>query len=202
MENIIPVELISFYASVYENNVELSWTTAAETNNNGFEIQRSQDHKNDKSLEWEIVGFIPGFGTTTEPKSYSFTDEDVLSGKYKYRLKQMDFDGSFVFSDIIDVSVNAVTGYLLEQNYPNPFNPTTEIKFTIPSVTLSEVEECLVTLRVYDVLGNEVATLVDEEKPAGYYSVSFNAIGLSSGVYFYQLSAGDFFETKKMVLLR
>lgn len=202
MENIIPVELVSFNAAVDKNCIRLNWITASETNNAGFEIQRSQEHKNDKSLEWEIVGFVKGFGTTTEPKSYFFVDEGVLSGKFKYRLKQIDFDGSYVYSDIIDVNVNSISDYLLEQNFPNPFNPATEIRYYIPLMNLNQDIPLKVKLAVFDVLGNEIAVLVDEEKSAGSYKVTYNAFGLPSGVYFYQLRIGDFMSSKKMTILK
>ena len=150
-----------------------------------------------------------GFGTTTEPKSYSFTDEDVTTGIYTYRLKQIDFDGSFEYSNEIEVEVDFTPKeFVLYQNYPNPFNPNTTIKFTVPSVIANEVKQSqLVTLKIFDVLGNEVATLVNEEKQPGVYEVEFNGHSdegqnLSSGFYFYQLDAGSITYTKKMILLR
>ncbi len=151
------------------------------------------------------IGFVTGHGTTTEPQFYSFTDESVPSGEYQYRLKQIDFDGSFEYSEIVEVEIEAPTEFSLEQNYPNPFNPITKIKYTISSVTLRQAQsDILVTLKVYDVLGNEVATLVNEEKPAGEYEVEFSdkSEGLPSGIYFYQLAAGNFLQTKKMILMK
>ncbi|MCK7526056.1 MAG: T9SS type A sorting domain-containing protein [Ignavibacteriales bacterium] len=138
------------------------------------------------------------------------TDQSPVAGKSYYRLKQIDFDGSFEYSNIVEVDLNIPTQFSLEQNYPNPFNPSTKIKYSIPNVTLSGVEGSRVILKVYDVLGNEVATLVNEEKPAGNYEVNFNASKLSSGVYFYKLRVEDpstssgegFVQTKKMILLR
>jgi hypothetical protein len=199
----IPVELTSFTASVSDNNVELNWTTATETNNRGFEIERyalSAKHKG-----WEKIGFVAGFGTTTEPKSYSFVDENISSGTYSYRLKQIDYDGSYEFSEVIEVEVAQIYKFSLEQNYPNPFNPSTSIQYAVDS-------RQFVTLIVFDILGREVATLVNEEKPAGKYEVEFNAAelpsgvsakgGYASGVYFYQLKAGNYIETKKMVLMK
>jgi len=208
-QNVIPVELISFTASVLqnENAVQLNWTTATEINNSGFEILRgvypaNSGTQNDN--EWKNIGFVPGFGTTTEPKSYSFVDNGVTTGTYKYRLKQIDFDGSFEYSNEIEVAVDFTPKeFLLYQNYPNPFNPTTKIKYTIPNVeTHRDASLQMVTLKVYDVLGNEVATLVNEEKQPGVYEVEFDASNLSSGIYFYQLKAGNFISIKKMVLLR
>jgi hypothetical protein len=212
----IPVELQSFTAEVIENNVQLFWLTATETNNSGFEIQRTsplpspyQGEGGEAGRGWETVGFVPGFGTTTEVHHYSFVDEGLQSGNYQYRLKQIDFDGSFEYSNIIEVTIDAPTKFALEQNYPNPFNPTTKIKFTIPSVETHRDASLQVTLKVYDVLGNEVATLVNEVKQPGTYEVEFNIAShsgnvrnLKSGIYFYQLKAGSFVETKKMVLMK
>ncbi|MBK9099090.1 MAG: T9SS type A sorting domain-containing protein [bacterium] len=196
-DNIIPVELLSFTAELYGNDVKLFWSTSTETNNSGFEILRFAQNNNNS---WVNIGFVPGFGTTTEVHQYSFTDQSLQTGKYQYRLKQIDFDVTFTFSNIIEVTVDAPIIFSLEQNYPNPFNPTTKIKFSVPSNVKSEVSN--VTLKIYDVLGNEVSILVNEPIPAGAYEIEFSGINLSSGIYFYQLKAGSFVETKKMVLLR
>ena len=215
----VPVELTSFTASVQSKIIYLSWSTATETNNQGFEILRKALNEDDG---WNNLGFVPGHGTTTETQQYSFTDNDVSAGKYQYRLKQIDFDGSFEYSNVIEVEIGSPDEFNLSQNYPNPFNPSTKIKFTIPSVTLSpdknginSIEGSAVTLKVYDILGNEIATLVNEEKPAGSYEVEFDGHSnegqnLPSGVYFYQLKAGNpstssgqgFIQTKKMVLMK
>jgi hypothetical protein len=205
---IVPVELVSFNYKMYNGSVKLDWITATEINNQGFEILRSAQNDN----VWETIGFVPGFGTTTEPKSYSFIDKDISSGFYSYRLKQVDFDGSMVYSNVIEVEVGAPTKFSLEQNYPNPFNPSTKIKFTIPAVETRHASPLqMVTMKVFDILGNEVATLVNEELPAGEYEVEFHSNdtsdlsfrlvrNLSSGVYFYKLIAGTFSDTKKMIL--
>ncbi len=145
---------------------------------------------------------MAGNGTSTEVHSYSFTDQNPVDGKSYYRLKQIDFDGSFEYSNIVEVDLTLPIVFSLEQNYPNPFNPSTKIKYSIPNVTLSGVEGSRVILKVFGILGNEVETLVNEDKPAGNYEVNFDASKLSSGVYFYQLQAGSFVETKKMILLR
>ncbi|MBE0569982.1 MAG: T9SS type A sorting domain-containing protein [Ignavibacteriaceae bacterium] len=188
----IPVELISFNASIINKKVHLNWSAATETNNSGFEILRFTQNDN----EWNSIGFVPGFGTTTEPKSYSFSDEDVTTGTYNYRLKQIDFDGMFTYSNEIEVEVDFTPKeFVLYQNYPNPFNPSTVISYQLP---LSSD----VTLKVYDVLGNEVATLVNEEKQAGVYEVEFDGSSLASGMYLYKLQAGSFIETKKMILTK
>ncbi|MBK6915101.1 MAG: hypothetical protein IPH11_16075 [Ignavibacteriales bacterium] len=215
VEHIVPVELTFFTATAELNSVSLNWQTATETNNSGFEIERKQVGSPQSSVgnqDWNQIAFVPGFGTTAEPKSYSFTDENLSAGTYQYRLKQLDFDGSFEYSNTVEVEINSPTEFTLEQNYPNPFNPTTKIKYTIPSVTLSLSKgDIPVSLKVFDVLGNEVATLVNEPRQPGSYEVEFNvghAISLSSGVYYYQLrvypvsGAVSFVETKKMILLR
>jgi len=197
----VPVELTSFTTNTITNTVELQWITASELNNSGFEIQRKFN-----TSEFESIGFINGNGTTTEESNYSFTDYNLTEGQYSYRLKQIDFDGTFEFSNEINVEINSPENFSLAQNYPNPFNPSTTIKYSIPNVTLSGVEGSRVQLKVFDVLGNEVATLVNEYKNAGSYEVDFSTTGgatsLSSGVYFYKLSAGSFVQTKKMILLK
>ncbi|MEJ5261841.1 MAG: T9SS type A sorting domain-containing protein [Ignavibacterium sp.] len=196
-QNIIPVELTSFSANVNGNDVQLSWSTATETNNRGFEIQRSVIPSGARNLSWEAAGFVNGKGTTTEPQSYSFVDKNLSSGKYAYRLKQIDLDGTTEYSNEIEVEIISPNEFVLEQNYPNPFNPTTVINFVIPSEARN-----LVTLKVYDVLGNEVATLVDEYKEAGRYKVEFDASRLASGVYTYKLTAGSFVSSKKMMVIK
>jgi hypothetical protein len=199
----IPVELISFTCVVDEDVVNLFWQTATETNNQGFEILRFA--QND-SEGWKRIGFVEGKGTTTEIQSYSFQDKPE-PGKYKYRLKQIDYDGSYEYSQEIEAEVKPPLVFSLEQNYPNPFNPNTTIRYTIPSVIANEVKQSqLVTLKVYDILGNEIAALVNEEQPAGKYEVEFDASSgfrnLTSGIYFYQLKAGTFVQTKKMILMK
>ena len=151
---------------------------------------------------WEKIGFVTGKGTTTEIINYSFVDDELLTKKTFYRLKQIDFDGTFSYSDEVEVDVNTPLTFSLAQNYPNPFNPVTTIRYSIPNVTLSGVEGSRVQLKIYDVLGNEVATLENEYKSAGTYEVEFNAAKYTSGVYFYRLQAGSFVETKKMILLK
>ena len=195
---LIPVELTSFTSSVAENDVTLNWQTATETNNQGFEVQRKQVFSPQSSVgngEWDVLSFITGNGTTTEPQSYSFYDKKLEAGKYQYKLKQIDFDGTFEYSNIVEVEIAAPLEFSLEQNYPNPFNPSTIINYQLPKAGN-------VTLKVYDVLGKEVATLVNEEKPAGNYEVEFDASNLASGVYYYQLRAGEFLFSKKMLLLK
>ncbi|MFN3871890.1 MAG: M14 family zinc carboxypeptidase [Ignavibacterium sp.] len=202
----IPVELTAFTSNVIDNDVHLEWNTATETNNKGFEIQRCVIPDKAKNLNWEIIGFVNGKGTTTEPQRYYFVDKSLINGSYSYRLKQIDFDGSFKLSDEIEVIIESPETFSLEQNYPNPFNPGTKISWQSPVSGWQ-------TLKIYDILGNEIATLVDEFREAGSYEIEFNVtqtINLCSGVYFYQLrlteqsssSVKVFVETKKMILMR
>jgi len=193
-----PVELISFTAIVNERDVELSWITATELNNSGFEILRCA--QNDNSI-WEKIGFVKGKGTTTENTLYNYTDKNLSSGSYNYRLKQIDYDGSYQYYNLKEtIEISNQFSFALEQNYPNPFNPTTTISYSIP-------EDGIVTLKVFDALGNEVRRLVGEEQEAGSYQVKFNAEGLSSGIYFYNLNThgingGNFNSTMKMMILK
>ncbi len=190
----IPVELTSFTASSNGNQVILSWSTATETNNKGFGIERKP-----ADSEYSEIGFIPGYGTTTENISYTYTDSKVSPGIYTYRLKQIDLDGSYEYSPEVEVEVTTPIESELEQNYPNPFNPSTNIQYSVST-------KQYVTLVVYDIIGNEVATLVNEEKPAGTYEVEFNPPPgnryPASGIYFYQLKAGEYIQTKKMILIK
>jgi photosystem II stability/assembly factor-like uncharacterized protein len=192
----IPVELVSFSADVYSNDVVLSWITATETNNYGFEILRSL---NDGTQIWETIGFVAGNGTSSEFRNYSFTDVNVAAGNYLYRLKQLDYGGNYSLLKIVEVTVLPPDNYVLMQNYPNPFNPNTRIAFNVPTSSHT-------ILKVTDVIGNVVATLLDGFIPPGSYELDFDASsingGLPSGVYFYTLQAGDFSVTKKMMLLR
>ena len=171
-----PVELTSFNASSQKNYVELNWTTATEINNHGFEVQRSSTNS-----EFVTVGFVEGNGTTTQEHNYSFKDIDV-SGFLRYRLKQVDFDGSFEYSDIIEVEVLGNVSYELAQNYPNPFNPVTNVSYTLPA-------ESQVKLSVYNPLGELVETIVNQKQEAGKYDAIWNAANHPSGVYIYTLDA-------------
>jgi photosystem II stability/assembly factor-like uncharacterized protein len=196
----IPVELISFTANITGNKVELNWVTATEKNNKGFEIEKSQKSEVKRQMNWEKVGYVPGNGTTTESQSYSFTDNSVQSGKYLYRLKQIDFDGTYEYSDAVEVEVNIPLQFSLSQNYPNPFNPSTKIKYSVPATANNKAG--LVTLTIYDILGNEVETLVNKIQSSGEYEVTFKANNLSSGIYFYRLSSGSYSQIKKMILMK
>lgn len=194
----IPVELTSFLSDVNDDDVILSWKTATETNNRGFEVERFNSEsitQNSGTSRWERIGFVSGYGTTVNPKSYSFTDRNVPAGKCIYRLKQVDFDGSYEYSKEIEVYVNAPDEFSLEQNFPNPFNPKTKIKYSIPIGGF-------VKLVIYDMLGNEVRVLVNEKKQTGIHTVDFDGSSFSSGVYLYRLISGDFVVTKKLVLIK
>ncbi len=177
--NVIPVELRSFTASCIDNSVHLKWETETETNNYGFEVQRTLTGED----RWQNIAFIPGRGTTTEPGDYSYIDENLPAGVYKYRLKQIDFDGSSTLSEEVKVEVISSGGYTLGQNYPNPFNPVTVINYAVPA-------QSRVSIRILDVLGNEIETLVDEEKPAGNYEVSWNAANYAQRSLFLQAKIG------------
>jgi Secretion system C-terminal sorting domain len=193
-ENVVPVEQLSFtyYVLQNKNAVLLKWETSTETNNSGFEILRFT--QNDK--EWKEIGFIEGNGTTTEPKSYSFTDKEIIAGTYKYRLKQIDYDGTFKYSNELDVTVDfAPKEFVLYQNYPNPFNPTTVINFSIP-------ENTNITLSIYNILGQTVAELLKSKLIAGNYSYQWNAGKEAAGIYICELKTDRFRSMKKMVLLR
>ena len=187
----LPIELASFVSSVSGRNVDLKWATSEETNNSGFDIERSSVNGS-----WSKIGNVTGNGTTSSGHSYSYTDRNVASGNYNYRLKQIDFNGHFEYFNLTgEVNVGIPTKFELSQNYPNPFNPSTKINFDLPT-------DGKVSLKIFDMSGKEIMTLVNEVKTAGYYSVSFNASSLSSGVYFYRLTADNFTSTKKMMLVK
>ena len=200
----VPVELISFNAVLQGDEVNLYWSTASELNNYGFEIERMNSPlQGGESGMWEKIGFVEGDGTTNNLQNYHFTDYigDMPGNTLKYRLKQIDFDGSYNYSKEVAVTNNLPTKFALEQNYPNPFNPTTTIKYSIPDIA-SGFSLSNVTLILYDVLGRDIATLVNETKPAGNYEIVFDGTSLSAGIYFYKLSLGEYSETKKMMILK
>ncbi len=192
----IPVEFTSFTGSVMQDGVLLKWTTATELNNQGFDIERSTGVQT-----WQKIGYVPGFGTTTEPKAYSFLDGDVTTGTYNYRLKQIDFDGTAAYTEAIEVVVDFTpSNFELSQNYPNPFNPSTTIQFQVPQASD-------VTVVIYDMLGQAVKSLFAGQIQAGKYTVEWDGTNnagskLSSGSYIYRMTAGDFVDTKEMILLK
>jgi hypothetical protein len=196
----LPVELSSFTAKVIRNGgVQLNWTTETEVDNYGFDIERAESKNGVKNggLNFNKIDFIEGHGNSNSPKEYSYTDQYADYGNYAYRLKQIDTDGSFEYSDIIEVEAgNIPEGFVLEQNYPNPFNPTTSIKFA-----LAETQQ--VELKVFDVLGNEIATLFNGIADGGkVYEAEFKAANLSSGIYFYRLETERKVENRKMLLIK
>ena len=200
----LPVQATDFAATPHVNSVTLRWTTQTEVNNYGFDIERkaisgqlSAVSQTSSNTQWISVGFVKGAGTNADPRQYSFVDRDLPAATYAYRLKQVDQDGSFKFSREVNVEVgNAPRVFTLSQNYPNPFNPTTTIEFTLE-------HDGRVTLRVYDILGREVVTLLNENRGAGeYQKVVFDASRLSSGVYYVVLRSGSKQRSEKMVLLK
>jgi hypothetical protein len=188
-----PVELVSFNVKVRNKVVLLDWKTATEVNNYGFEIERASSSTS-PIQGWEKIGFVNGHGNSNSPKDYIFEDSKLSTNSYHYRLKQVDNDGTFSFSNSVSVSLNQVPGnFALYQNYPNPFNPTTSIKYTI-------AEESFVIIKIYNIIGSEIATLVNDKLSAGNHEINFDASSLSSGAYIYKIQAGNFSETKKMIL--
>lgn len=187
---IVPVELTSFTAISNGNDVTLNWSTATEVNNAGFEVQRLEGES-----EFVTIGFIPGHGTTTEAKNYKFIDANLSSGSYTYRLKQVDFDGTFAYSDEVNVDITSPAEFELVQNYPNPFNPSTTIKFVIP-------QSSEVSLKVYNALGQEVRSLINQFLESGIHTINFDASALNSGIYFYRLDAGKYSDVRKMTLIK
>lgn len=191
----LPVEMETFTFSINANDVDLFWTTSSEINNYGYDIERLK-FTGVISTEWKKIGFVPGSGTTNSSMYYNYKDKGLESGKYKYRIKQVDLNGNYEYLEMSgEVFIGAPKKYFLSENYPNPFNPVTKISFDIP-------ERSPVTLKIYDVNGREVGTLVNETKEAGFYTVSFDASSLSSGVYFYRMISDDFVMARKMLLLK
>lgn len=189
----LPVELSSFVSSVNKNNVQLNWGTITETNNKGFSIERS----NASEISWNEIKFVNGAGSSSSPVNYSYEDKNLTTAKYKYRLKQIDYNGNYKYYDLQnEVEVGVPSKFELGQNYPNPFNPTTKINFALPL-------DSRVMLKVYDMTGRELSTLVNGElKTAGYYTVDFNGSGFASGLYIYRIQTDKESVSKKMVLVK
>jgi Secretion system C-terminal sorting domain len=186
----LPVELVSFSAGVNQNKVTLVWRTATEVDNYGFDIERMSS-----SSAWNKIGFVNGYGNSNSPRSYSFIDMPKDGSKFHYRLKQIDKNGNSVYSIVVDVAIGIPAAFELKQNYPNPFNPSTKIVFNLPA-------DGIVTLRVFDIMGKEVATLVNENKKAGSYEVTLDGSRLTSGVYFCKMSAKNFTSSIKMLFIK
>ncbi|MEO8665315.1 MAG: T9SS type A sorting domain-containing protein [Ignavibacteria bacterium] len=194
---VLPVELASFISDVYQNDVTLKWTTAGEHNNSGFTIERNDVSRNiNGAAGWNEIGFLNGNGNSNETRTYSFNDRNLHSGKFNYRLKQNDFNGNYEFFNLSnEVNIGIPEKFYLSQNFPNPFNPETKISYDLPS-------DSKVSLKVFDISGKEVAVMLNDFRTAGYYTIVFNTGNLSSGIYFYTLSASDNTMTKKMMVIK
>ncbi len=185
----VPVELTSFTVNQSSNSVEIKWSTGTETNNKGFEVQKKVNGN------YSVIGFVEGHGTTTEPYDYKFNDNEIQPGDLTYRIRQVDLDGSFEYSDEVTVSIDKPSDFELSQNYPNPFNPTTKIRFSIPS-------DNHVKLTLYNLLGERVRDIIDNDYKAGTHEINLDASGLSSGVYLYKLESGNYVNIKKMMVMK
>lgn len=186
---VLPVELTSFTATASKNSVNLNWSTATELNNNGFEVQRK-----DLQSDWRTLGFVKGFGTTAEPRDYNYLDKSLTPGKYSYRLKQVDFNGSFAYSDVVEIEIVA-SEFKLFNNYPNPFNPTTTISYSLPA-------DAFVSLKIYNSIGELVDEIISENQMAGFHQLNFNADNLPSGIYFAEINADNNIQRIKMLLIK
>ncbi len=195
--NSLPVELTTFTANIYGNNVSLNWQTATEVNNYGFEVERNTPLRGEAEGRgvWEKIGFVNGNGNSNSPKNYSCEDKNVSFGKHSYRLKQIDNDGQFQYSNTIEVDFCAPQKFELSQNYPNPFNPSTTIRFNLP-------EASIVKLTLYNILGEEMRTLVNEYREAGAHTINFSANESISGIYIYIIEASGLTQTRKMMLIK
>jgi hypothetical protein len=187
----LPVELSSFNYSIDKREVTLNWVTTMELNNKGFDVERKSE-----TGQWKKIGFINGNGTSNQPHQYFYKDIKLETGKYNYRIKQIDYNGTFehfYLNDIVSVGVPGVSE--VSQNYPNPFNPVTKIDYHLAS-------EGNVSIKIYDLAGREVKSLIDEFKKAGFYTIEFDASSLASGVYFYKMASSDFVQIKKMIVVK
>lgn len=192
----VPVELTSFTAKQKDNLIFLSWNTSTEIGNYGFEVERASTSLSTDFDVFEKIGFINGNGNSNVPHNYSFIDNSInKTGTYYYRLKQIDTDGSYEYSYIIEINVNINNSFSISQNYPNPFNPFTKIKYSVPV-------DGLVTLKVYNILGKEIKTLVNENLNTGIYEIEFDGRALESGLYFYKIETGNYSAINKMILIK
>jgi hypothetical protein len=190
----LPVELSSFNAVQIGSDVLLKWRTETEISNFGFDVERAND-LNGSVQQWNKIGFVEGNGNSNSPKDYSFNDNPRFGSKYYYRLKQIDSDGKIEYSNVINIDIKMPNEYAIYQNYPNPFNPATSITYSLPS-------DGMVSLKIYDMLGGEVITLINQNQKAGAYTIPFNGRDLSSGVYICKMSAGKFVSSIKMILMK
>ena len=195
----LPVELTTFSLSSNGRNIQLTWKTATEVNSAKFIVERSKASAN----TWTNVVDIKASGKSNSPKTYSFTDRNLSTGSYNYRLKMIDNDGTYEYSPVIEGAVGVPTEFSVAQNYPNPFNPSTKISFDLP-------RDAKVTLELFSITGAKVANLMNESKSAGYhdFTLNMNAYNLPSGVYMYKLSGNEalsgkqFSQVKKLVYLK
>ncbi|MDR3611518.1 MAG: T9SS type A sorting domain-containing protein, partial [Ignavibacteriaceae bacterium] len=194
---VLPVELTSFQSNVQGRTIVLNWATSTEKNSNRFEVQRSS-----ASTGWLTVSSVKASVLSNSTKEYSYSDNKLQSGKYQYRLKMIDNDGTFSYSKVAEAEVSVPKDFQVSQNYPNPFNPTTKIDYQVPV-------DARVIMEVYNIAGQKVAEVVNQDQSAGYYTVDFgSSYRLSSGVYIYRLTASDkvtgnnFSSIKKMMLLK
>jgi hypothetical protein len=199
----LPIELSSFTSNVNGRNVFLNWQTKTEVNSNKFVIERALVNTKDAAVIWVSVGTIQASGTSYSPRKYSYTEKNIQVGKYQYRLKMIDNDGSYKYSNIVETEIALPKNFALSQNYPNPFNPSTKIDYQVPV-------DSKVILEVYNIVGQKVIELINQDQSAGYYTVDFgsSSVKLSSGVYIYRIVARDkatgnnFSSIKKMMLLK
>lgn len=191
----MPIVLSSFFSAVNDRDIKLKWITSSELNNTGFDVERNQD-PNAVNHNREKIGFVKGNGTVNTISLYNYEDKNLQAGKYRYRLKQIDYNSNYEYHYLNnDVEISAPKKYNVSQNYPNPFNPVTKIGYEIPV-------NSFVKLIIYDVLGKEVKTLVNETMKPGIYEVMFGGTDYPSGVYFYRLSADSFTESKRMLIVK
>jgi hypothetical protein len=195
----LPVELSSFSSTLNGRNIQLNWETKTEKNSNKFVIEKKNSAVS--GSDWVTVGSVKASVLSNSAKQYSFTDRNLQVGNYQYRLKMIDNDGSFTYSNTIETQVSAPRNFELSQNYPNPFNPSTKIDYQVPV-------DAKVILEVYNLTGQKVVELVNQNQTAGYYSVDFGSTKLSSGLYIYRLTASEnatgnsFSSIKKMMMLK
>jgi hypothetical protein len=192
----LPVNLTSFTVNAQNfGNVLLEWYTATEQNNHGFDVERAVITNDKSELQWSKISFVPGEGNSNSPQKYDYIDKTPTGGvKFAYRLKQIDNSGNFKYYDQQEISL-ALTDFGLYQNYPNPFNPSTVIKYQLPV-------DANVKISLFNSIGEELKTLVNENKKAGIYEFQFNASGFASGIYYYRIVSGNFTDTKKLVILK
>jgi hypothetical protein len=199
----LPVELTSFVSNVSGREVNLTWETKTEVNTRQFEIDRTNLSTDGSTTTWSVVGLMRAAGTSVSPTKYSYTEKNLQAGKYQYRLKMIDNDGSYKYSDAIETEIALPRDFSISQNYPNPFNPSTKIDYQVPV-------EAKVILEVYSITGQKVIELVNQDQQAGYYSVNFGSSSgkLASGVYIYRIIATEkaggntFSSIRKMMLLK